>query len=153
MMTLNFKPWQTGWKKYLAIVPLLLLGISTDGAMAQVVGKSLVYRIDQQPYEGYFVRNEGFGDRQPLVLLIHDWDGLGSYEQRRAEMLAEQGYATFAIDLYGQGDRPKNVEESRRESGKLYNNRPLMLHRLLMSLEEARKLPGVDSHRSEEPHV
>ncbi|MBW1726431.1 MAG: dienelactone hydrolase family protein [Deltaproteobacteria bacterium] len=39
----------------------------------------------------------------PLVLLIHDWDGLTDYEIKRANMLAESGYAVFAADLFGAG--------------------------------------------------
>ena len=37
------------------------------------------------------------------MLLIHDWDGLTDYEIKRANMLAEKGYAVFAADLYGKG--------------------------------------------------
>lgn len=123
------------------------VGLSPEAVQAQVVGESLQYEIEKQPYEGYFVRNLGFGDRQPLVLLIHDWDGLGEYEQRRAQMLAEQGYATFAIDLYGQGVRPKTVDESRAASGQLYADRPLLRRRLWASLERGRQLPGIDPDR------
>lgn len=119
-------------------------GLALEPVQGQVVGEPLEYQVAGQTYEGYFVRNLGFGDRQPLVLLIHDWDGLGEYEKRRAQMLAEQGYATFAIDLYGQGLRPQTVEESRAASGALYADRPLMRRRLLASLERGKLLPGID---------
>ena len=36
-----------------------------------------------------------------MVLLIHDWDGLTDYEVIRANMLADLGYAVFALDLFG----------------------------------------------------
>ena len=104
--------------------------------------ETINYEIDGQPYEGYFVRNEGFGSNQPIVLLIHDWDGIGTYEQRRAQMLAERGYATFAADLYGQGVRPTTVEESRAESGKLYQDRAAMRQRLFTGLAQAQTDDG-----------
>lgn len=122
------------------------IGAATS-AHAQIVAEPVVYTIDGQPYEGYFARNTGFGDDQPVVLLIHDWDGLGDYEKRRAQMLAEQGYAAFAVDLYGQGVRPQNVEESQAESGKLYANRETMRQRLFAGLDQAVAMPGVDGDR------
>lgn len=135
------------WQRFLGLFPLMV-ALGTPGlAQAQVLEEPVVYPVQGESYEGYFVRNQGFGDRQPIVLLIHDWDGLGDYEQRRAQMLAEQGYATFAIDLYGQGVRPATLEEAKLESGKLYNDRPLLRSRLLASLERAKQLPGVDPNR------
>ena len=126
-----------------ALVALLVGGVATL-ARADIVDQSVVYTVADQPYEGYFVRNEGFGDRQPIVMLIHDWDGLGAYEQRRAQMLAERGYAAFAVDLYGQGIRPTTPDAARAESGKLYGDRAALRERLFASLAQAQTLAGVD---------
>jgi dienelactone hydrolase len=71
----------------------------------------------------------------------------GDYEKRRAEMLAENGYAAFAVDLYGQEVRPTNVEESQAESGKLYQDRDTMRTRLFAGLDQAQKMDGVDPDR------
>lgn len=79
-------------------------------AQAGIVTESVVYTIEGQPYEGYFAMNQGFGDNQPLVLIVHDWNGLDEYEMRRAQMLAEQGYAAFAVDLYGQEYGPATAK-------------------------------------------
>jgi dienelactone hydrolase len=128
-------------------IALCLVGIAATRTQAEIVNQSVVYTVAGQPYEGYFVRNEGFGDEQPLVLLVHDWDGLGPYEQRRAQMLAEQGYAAFAVDLYGQGVRPTTPEDSRAESGKLYQDRAALRDRLFASLAQAQTMTGVDPER------
>ncbi len=124
----------------------MVLGIS-QVVRADIVQESVVYTVDGQPYEGYFAINQGFGNNQPLVLLVHDWNGLDSYEMRRAQMLAEQGYATFAVDLYGQGVRPRNTEESQAESAKLYADRATMRTRLAAGLAEAQQMMGVDGDR------
>ncbi len=124
-----------------------IVGFTALNAQAQIVGESVVYEIEGQPFEGYFAKNAGFGDDQPIVLLIHDWNGIGDYEKRRVEMLAERGYATFAADLYGQGNRPSNVEESQAESGKLYSDRATMRQRLMAGLAEAQSMAGVDPDR------
>lgn len=130
----------------LVVATMLALGSATT-ATAEIIAEPVVYSIDGQPYEGYFALNTGFGDNQPVVMVIHDWNGLGDYEKRRAEMLAENGYAAFAVDLYGQGVRPSNVEESREESGKLYSDRTAMRTRLLAGLEQAQSMDSVDPER------
>jgi len=121
--------------------------VLTAPAHADIVQKPIVYTIDEQPYEGYYAINEGLGTDQPVVLLIHDWDGIDDYEKRRVQMLAEQGYAAFAIDLYGQGIRPETTEESEAESSKLYSDRETMRQRLFAGLQEAQNLPGIDGSR------
>ncbi len=136
-------------KKFLLVCVTIacVIGLTAISAKADIVSESVVYEIDGQPYEGYFALNEGFGESQPIVLLIHDWDGIGEYEQRRVQMLAERGYATFAADLYGQGVRPANQAESQAESGKLYGDRLAMRQRLNAGLAQAQQMPGVDPQR------
>ncbi|WP_347404970.1 dienelactone hydrolase family protein [Nodosilinea sp. LEGE 06152] len=133
------------WLVALAAVVTTLFAMGLAPAVkADIVAEPVVYSINGQPFEGYFAINEGFGDSQPVVLLVHDWDGLGDYEKRRAQMLAEQGYATFAVDLYGQGVRPTNPDESRAQSGMLYADRSTMRSRLMAGLAQAQAQPGVD---------
>jgi dienelactone hydrolase len=102
-----------------------------------LAGEEVVYEVDGQPYAGYYAAPEG--DPQGLVLIIHDWDGLDDYEQQRADMLAELGYAAFAADLYGQGNRPETVEARRAETQKLYQDREAMRARILAGLAAARE--------------
>ena len=130
------------------VVIACILGLSAISAKADIIAEPVVYEIEGQPYEGYFALNKGFGDQQPLVLLIHDWDGIDAYEQRRVQMLAERGYAAFAADLYGQGVRPTTTEASREESGKLYSDRDTMRQRLFAGLAQAQSMAGVDSERA-----
>lgn len=49
-----------------------VLGLTAVSAKADIVAESTVYEINGQPYEGYFAINQGFGESQPVVLLIHD---------------------------------------------------------------------------------
>jgi dienelactone hydrolase len=74
-----------------------------------------------------------------LVLLVHDWDGLTDYEIRRAEMLAAQGYAVFAVDLFGAGVRPATLEEKKALTTNLYKDRARMRTLLQGGLEAARE--------------
>lgn len=131
----------------LCVTVASVIGLTAAGAKADIMAESVVYEVEGQPYEGYFAINSGFGDQQPVVLLVHDWDGIDEYEQRRVQMLAERGYAAFAVDLYGQGVRPATTEEAQAQSGKLYGDRAAMRRRLFAGLAQAQSMAGVDPEK------
>lgn len=116
-------------------------------ARADIVGGPVDYAVGGTTFEGYFAINDKIPGRQPVVLVVHDWDGLDAYEQQRARMLAEAGYAAFAVDLYGKGVRPKNAEESKARSGALYADRAAMRARLDGALDVLEQLDGFDPAR------
>ena len=103
-------------------------------------GASVVYEVNGQSYEGYYVSPS---NKAPLVLLIHDWDGLTDYEVKRANMLAESGYAVFAADLFGAGVRPTEVKDKRQHTGELYKDREKM-RALMQGALDAAKARGAD---------
>jgi dienelactone hydrolase len=103
-------------------------------ASLAATGKSVTYQVDGQPYEGYYVSPRA---NAPMVLLIHDWDGLTDYEVKRAEMLAEMGYAVFALDLFGAGVRPTEVKDKRQHTGELYKDRGKMRALMIGALDTA----------------
>ena len=116
-------------KIFFSLFLVLLLATTAAGA-----GKTVTYEIDGQPYEGYFVSPSSGA---PLVLLIHDWDGLTDYEIKRAGMLAKMGYAVFAADLFGAGVRPTEVKDKRQHTGELYKDRAKMRALLNGALKQA----------------
>jgi dienelactone hydrolase len=105
-------------------------------ATAFAAGKNITYEIDGQAYEGYYISPDAGA---PLVLLMHDWDGLTDYEVQRAGMLAEMGYAVFAADLFGAGVRPTTIEDKRQHTGELYKDRAKLRKLMLGALEVARQ--------------
>ncbi len=105
--------------------------------LTAMAGEKVVYTVEGGNYEGYMAKAEG--PSKGLVLVVHDWDGLTEYEEKRAEMLAEMGYDAFAIDLFGQGNRPETTDARRAETGKLYKDRETMRGLLMGGLAEARK--------------
>jgi dienelactone hydrolase len=105
-----------------------------------MAGGPVTYQVDGESYEGYYTSPS---PEAPLVLLIHDWDGLTDYEVKRAEMLAGMGYAVFAADLFGAGVRPTEVKDKREHTGELYKDREKM-RRLMLGAVEAAKTEGAD---------
>jgi len=116
--------------KYFFTVFLLLMVSSS----ANVGGETVSYEVDGKPFEGYFISPS---PKAPLVLLIHDWDGLTDYEIKRANMLADIGYAVFVADLFGAGVRPTEEKDKRQHTGELYSDREKMRALLQGALETA----------------
>jgi len=104
-------------------------------ACASVTGTSIGYLVGNEEHEGYYITP---AEDAPLVLLVHDWDGLTDYEIRRARMLAEQGYAVFALDMFGKEVRPTTVDEKKQLTGALYADREKMRRLLNVGYEIAR---------------
>jgi dienelactone hydrolase len=104
---------------FICILLTLLASTAAFGSTGTVVN----YEINGQSYEGYYVSPS---EKAPFVLLIHDWDGLTDYEVKRANMLADSGYAVFALDLFGAGVRPTEVKDKRQHTGELYKDRKKM---------------------------
>ena len=116
--------------------------VLATSASAEIVGDYHTYTVGDTTFEGYVARNTDLEATRGTVVIVHDWDGMTDYEERRAEMLAALGYTAFAIDVYGADTDPQSVEEYQSLSGALYGDRELFRDRLLGSLEEARGLPG-----------
>jgi dienelactone hydrolase len=97
------------------------------------------YQVNGEQFEGYFISPR---EQAPLIVLVHDWDGLTGYEIKRAEMLADLGYAVFAIDLFGAGIRPASIEERKQRTSALYADRKRLRDLLHGGLEAARQQDG-----------
>ena len=116
------------------IYVFLLLSVSTLAFGAD--GAAVTYQVNGQSYEGYYISPS---DQAPFVLLIHDWDGLTDYEVKRADMLADLGYAVFALDLFGAGVRPTEMKDKRQHTGELYKNREKMQALMKGALDTAKE--------------
>ncbi|MCG9576223.1 dienelactone hydrolase family protein [Vibrio tubiashii] len=101
--------------------------------------ESKIYNVKGSDYEGYWAK---VSDNAPLVLLIHDWDGLTDYEVKRAQMLNEMGYNVFAADLFGKGVRPTEVKDKKQHTGELYKDREKLRALMQGSLDFAASLGG-----------
>ena len=122
------------------LIFLMALFLAAPAALG--AGGSLVtYQVNGQNYEGYYITPS---KQAPLVLLIHDWDGLTDYEIKRADMLSELGYAVFAADLFGKGVRPTTVTDKRQHTGELYKDREKM-RALMNGALDAAKDRGADT--------
>jgi dienelactone hydrolase len=117
-------------KTYLITLLGLIISCSANAA-----GQYLNYEVNGKSYQGYYISPS---TDAPLVLLIHDWDGLTDYEITRANMLAKMGYSVFAADLFGAGIRPTKMQDKRQHTGELYKDRTKMRSLLTNALDTAK---------------
>jgi dienelactone hydrolase len=118
---------------------MVLVGISGLLSFFALAGEDKIYNVNGSDYEGYWAK---VSDTAPLVLLVHDWDGLTDYEKKRAAMLNELGYNVFAADLFGKGIRPTEVKDKKQHTGELYKDREKLRALMQGSLDYAASLGG-----------
>lgn len=104
-------------------------------------GEAVRYEVSGEAYEGYIEKG---ADGSPMVLLVHDWDGLTDYEVKRAGMLVEMGYSVFCADLYGAGVRPTEMADKRKCTSMLSEDRPRM-RALMQGALDAAKAQGLNT--------
>jgi len=107
----------------------------------------VAYRDHDVELEAYMACDDSSSDRRPGVLISHAWAGRSEFEESKAEMLAELGYAGFALDLYGKGVRGSNPEENRALMQPLLDDRTLLQRRMQLALDMIRKQKEVDDER------
>ncbi|MBN45155.1 MULTISPECIES: dienelactone hydrolase family protein [unclassified Methylophaga] len=103
----------------------------------QVLAQPVQYEVNGEQFESYYVSP---ADAAPLVILIHDWDGITDYEIKRANMLYQAGYAVIAVDIYGAGIRPAEIADRRHHTGELYRDRQRMRDLINGGINQAKQL-------------
>ena len=109
--------------------------------------KTIEYKDGDTVLEGYLAYDDAVKGKMPVVLIVHEWTGLGPYVKKRAEQIAQLGYAAFAIDIYGKGIRPDNPQDAGKQAAIYRSDRQLMRRRAIAGLEEAKKFSFVDDGR------
>lgn len=76
-----------------------------EAPAGEVHTERVVYAtIGGQEVTGYLARPAGSAAGHPGVIVIHEWWGLNDNVETMARMLAQEGYAALAVDLYGGGN-------------------------------------------------
>lgn len=126
-------------------ISFLLAGVLVERAAIRT--ETIEYKQGDAVLEGYLAYDDSLKGPRPGVLVVHQWKGLGSYEKKRAEMLAHLGYVAFAADIYGKGIRPKDNEEAAVQAGKYKRDRQLLRARVNAGLEVLRQQKMTDPKR------
>ena len=125
------------------ILSLVLFSVSTM-ANAKITLKDLPYKDGETRLEGFLAYDGPIGTKKPAVLIVHDWMGLGTFAKAKADALARMGYVAFAVDIYGQGVRPKDQKEAGKLATEYKSNRELLRSRINAALAVLQKQGNVD---------
>ena len=97
---------------------LTTIWFSSSVVSAGAHSQYLDYTVGNKQFRAFsvFPKTESKGN----VYIIHDWNGLTDYEQKRARMLADLGFTAIALDLFGVEAKLEGFDDYRRETGALY---------------------------------
>ncbi|MFH0882185.1 MAG: dienelactone hydrolase family protein [bacterium] len=129
------------------VMTLLFLVLLVPTAHSEIVMKTVEYTHDGATFEGKVACDDAIEGRRPGILVIHQWKGLGGYEEMCIRKLAELGYVAFALDLYGKGTRATSSQEASALAGPLYRDRSVMRSRAAAGLKQLRLHPNVDPEK------
>jgi carboxymethylenebutenolidase len=82
--------------KLFCLIPIVFLALH---AFAAATSKPVSYKSGDDTVQAMLYTPEGKGPF-PGIVVIHEWWGLNDWVKEQASKLADQGYATLAIDLY-----------------------------------------------------
>ncbi|MFM1895875.1 MAG: hypothetical protein RLZZ385_949 [Pseudomonadota bacterium] len=107
------------------------------------------YQDGDTALEGYLAWDDSVSDPRPAVLVAHDWTGRREFACRAADKLAQQGYAGFALDMYGKGvfGRDGDTAGNAALMAPFAGDRRLLRQRMLAALAALRQQPEVDAGR------
>ena len=107
--------------------------------------EKITYQSEDNSFEGFLAQPEG--DSNPCVLIAHTWAGRDAFVEEKAKLLAELGYAAFAIDMYGDGKIGTSNEENAGMMQPLLDDREELARRALASLDAVSKIDSIDASK------
>lgn len=112
-----------------------------------IVSNTVNYLDEDVVLEGFFAYDDTLEGRRPAVLICHAWGGRDEFVAEKAKKLAEQGYAGFALDMYGKGKRGTSVEENSQLMQPFMDDRAMLQKRINAALSAVKLLPWVDDQQ------
>ncbi|NDG83592.1 MAG: dienelactone hydrolase family protein [Proteobacteria bacterium] len=111
--------------------------------------RAVRYSVDGVEHEGFFALPEGATRENPApgILVIHYWLGVTSETKSKVSALAREGYAAFAVDVFGIPSHPKSREEAGAQIGLYKQDRALFRTKLNAGLDLLAGMEGVDASR------
>lgn len=126
--------------RWTALAAALLL---TTPIYGDIETTDVPYEHGDVALQGYLAVDRELESHKGAVLIVHEWWGLNDYARQRADQLAELGYITFAVDMYGQGKVTDDPKQAGEWAGALYQDRVLLRARVTAGLTAFRKAAGL----------
>ena len=89
-----------------------------------MITKSIAYEVEGTNLTGYLADDASRGPGRPGVLVVHQGRGLADHTRDRARMLAELGYVSFALDMFG--ETPSDMQHAMKLLEEMAENPALL---------------------------
>lgn len=109
--------------------------------------QEVAYTVDGITFRGYLAYDRSNTQPKPCILIAPDWSGRSEAFCKKAEQLAQEGYVSFVIDMYGDAIVGHTTEEKQALLNPIMANRAQVAHRMLMAFQTISALPMVDKTR------
>ena len=116
-------------------------------AAAGIQSEAVTYEDGDTELTGWLYWDDAVEERRPGVMVVHEWWGLNDYARRRARMLAEMGYVSFAADMYGDDRVTEHAADAQSWMKQITANVDAWQRRALRGLEVLRSSERVDENR------
>lgn len=116
-------------------------------SLPAIVTEEVEYKVGDTSLSGYLAYPRNASGPVPGVLIVHEWWGHNDYVRKRAEMLAELGYAAFALDMYGDGKVTGHPKEANAFMMEVVNNADAARARFEKALELFKSSPAVNQEK------
>lgn len=91
---------------------VLAVVVCVPAIQAEVRTEVIEYEVHGESFTGYLAYDDRIEGKRPGVLVVHEWWGHNEFARTQAEKLAEEGYAAFALDMFGSGKQAEHPEEA-----------------------------------------
>lgn len=106
----------------------------------------IAYEDDEKPLEGYLTTLSP-ADVRPGVLVVPTWMNVNNSICKRADRIAELGYAVFVADLFGAGVLPGPPQLPQAVVAQFLEDRLLFRRRLFSGLHAFQSRPECNPNR------
>lgn len=113
--------------------------------MTNIRTERIDYPVDGRTHRGYLAVDGSDVGERPGVMVVHEWWGLNDHVEGRARLLAELGYAAFAVDMYGDGSTADNPDDAASLMNAVLNDMRAGTARLRAAFETLCERPEADA--------
>ncbi|MCA1979358.1 MAG: dienelactone hydrolase family protein [Thiobacillus sp.] len=121
----------------------LSLILFSSSALAAIVGRDVSYKAGDTTMKGFLAYDDAVRGKRPGVLVVPEWWGVNDYARKRARMLAEAGYVSLVVDMYGNGQTADTPKDAGELAGSVNKNPPLALARFRAAEKFLESQPNV----------
>jgi len=129
-------------RRLLAVLALSVAAMSSAHAAMQA--RAVEWKVGKDTFSGYLVYDDTNAIKRPGVVMVPDWMGVTDAAVAKAKHIAGDDYVVLLVDMYGKDVRPKNDDEARAQTKKLYDDREALRARIngaLAQLKGAKDVP------------